>query len=452
LPRGLRGWHARRLAALILHLRRTSRHAVNVLLAAVTESPACRGIPVRLAEGPDAVAAGIRAAAGEGRRPVVGWSFSTASLAEVSDELARARRLAPDARALHVAGGPHASGDPAGTLAAGFDLAARGEGEGTLPALLSRVAAGEDPRAVAGLAWIEDGRVATSGRARPVDLDAAPACATRPARWNPIEITRGCAWACRFCQTPFLFRARLRHRSIPVVRRWVRFLADGGARDVRFLTPSALSYGSAGAGADLDAVEALLAAAREEARPGQRLFFGTFPSEIRPEHASPRAYAILRRYCANRAVILGGQSGSDRMLAAMGRGHDAEAVLRAARLAVEAGFAPDVDLVFGLPGEEEADRAATRRLAGALAEAGARVHAHAFMPLPGTPWARAAPGEIDRATRVLLERLASRGGAHGPWKRQAAAAAAALAGQGSLTPQGGPSDRDANQSSRSGPG
>ena len=54
--------------------------------------------------------------------------------------------------------------------------------------------------------------------------------------------------------------------------------------------------------------------------PTGRIFFGTFPSELRPEHVSPRALALITRYCDNRVVILGGQSGSDRVLEAMGRG------------------------------------------------------------------------------------------------------------------------------------
>jgi radical SAM superfamily enzyme YgiQ (UPF0313 family) len=102
----------------------------------------------------------------------------------------------------------------------------------------------------------------------------------------------------------------------------------------------------------------------------------------------------------------------------MGRGHDADAVLRAARLAVEAGLEPSVDLIFGFPGEEEEDRAATRALALTLAELGAKVHAHAFMPLPGTPWAGVPVRPLDAETRLLLDRLASRGRAHGSWKRQ----------------------------------
>jgi radical SAM superfamily enzyme YgiQ (UPF0313 family) len=107
------------------------------------------------------------------------------------------------------------------------------------------------------------------------------------------------------------------------------------------------------------------------------------------------------------------------MLEAMGRGHRAGDVRRAVALAVEAGFGVSVDLVFGLPGETDEDRALTRALAADVAAAGARVHAHAFMPLPGTPWSAARPSAIDPETAKLLDRLASGGRAHGQWRSQA---------------------------------
>jgi B12-binding domain/radical SAM domain protein len=403
------------LPSLVLHDRPACRFAVNALAAAVEGHPASRAIDVVVARTPEAVAAAARAALAAGRRPLVGWSFRTASFADVAAELARVRAAVPDPRVLHLAGGAHASAAPEATLRAGFDLAAVGEGEETLPRLLGALGAGGDAPGVPGLAWLAGGVLRTSGRAAPVDLDALPPGAPRARRVGPIEITRGCVWACRFCQTPFLFRARFRHRSIEGVRRAIRFQREVRELDVRFITPSALSYGSPDEGCDLSAVEALLAAAREEAGP-RRVIFGAFPSEVRPEHVSPRALALLRRFCDNRVLVIGGQSGSDRLLGAMGRGHDAATVDRAAALALEAGFRPSVDFVFGLPGETEDDRAATRRQLERLARLGARVHAHAFDPLPGTPWAREPRGRIDRETGALLARLHQSGRAYGEWR------------------------------------
>ncbi len=404
---------------LVLHYRRTSRHALNVLWGAVEVTPATSRVRCTAADGPEALPGIVDGALVSGRLPVVAWSFYTASFAEVARELAGVRaRTAPGA--IHIAGGPHASAAPEDALRAGFDVAVIGEAEETLPALLARLEAGAPWNTVPGLAWLEAGAVRRSPRAPAVELNAFPPCAPRAQRIGPLEITRGCVWACRFCQTPFLFRARFRHRSLAEVRRWVRFHREIATRDIRFLSPSALSYGSSGAGCQLDAVEALLAGAREEAGPDRRLFFGSFPSELRPEHVSVRALSLIRRWCDNRTIILGAQSGSERMLAAMGRGHGALDVERAAALCVEAGFRTSVDVVIGLPGEEEADRAATRALVERLGALGARVHAHAFMPLPGSPWANEPPGAVDEATRGLLERMESGGAAHGQWRRQRA--------------------------------
>lgn len=406
---------------LILHDRPTCRFAVNALVGAVETHPASRDLPVSVARSPDELVSAIRLALAAGRRAVVGWSFYTASSAAVASELASVRAAVPDPRVLHVAGGAHATGAPEATLRAGFDLAAIGEGEETLPRLVAAVAAGEDPRAVVpGLAWLGDGgALRTSGRAAPVDLDAFPPGAPRAGRAGPIEITRGCVWACRFCQTPFLFRARFRHRGLDAIRRAIRAGRDARpARrplDVRFITPSALSWGAADGSCDLAAIEALLAAAREEAGT-RRVLFGTFPSELRPEHVSPRSLALVRRHCDNRVILVGAQSGSDRLLAEMGRGHDVEAVRRAVAVAREEGFRPSLDFIFGLPGETDEDRILTRREMERHAREGARVHAHAFDPLPGTPWAAERPGRLDPATGALLSRLHESGRAYGEWK------------------------------------
>lgn len=244
-------------------------------------------------------------------------------------------------------------------------------------------------------------------------------CSPWHERFGPIEITRGCVYACRFCQTPFFAGAAFRHRSVANVREWVRILAGRGHRDVRFLSPTSLSYGAAGTDPELEAVEQLLAAVREEIGPERRLWFGTFPSEVRPEHVSHAALRLLRRYVTNRSLILGGQSGSDRVLAHSRRGHDVASIERAVALCIEHGFAPHVDFLFGMPGEDAADVEATFALMDRSTERGARAHGHAFLPLPGTPFRRAAPGALSQATRARLQRLASGGRLYGQWEQQA---------------------------------
>jgi B12-binding domain/radical SAM domain protein len=417
---GSRGiWQLPGVIELVLNYRKVARHALNVLLGAVETHAATSAIRCTPVEGMAELVPAIAGGVASGRRPVVAWSFYTAGFAGAVAELHEVRARC-GAAAIHVAGGPHASAAPEEVLRAGFDLVVVGEGEETLPALLARLGAGRRLEDLPGLAWLDGDRLRRTARAGPVDLDAFPPCAPRARRIGPIEITRGCPWACAFCQTPFLFRARFRHRSLPEVRRWVRFHREIATRDLRFLSPSALSWGSAEVGCDLDAVEALLAAAREEAGPDRRIFFGSFPSELRPEHVSPRALALLRRYCDNRTVIVGAQSGSERMLSSMRRGHGVDEVVRAVAYCREAGLEANVDVILGLPGEEEADRASTRALVERIAALGARVHTHAFMPLPGSPWAAERPGTVDVATRELLERLEAEGCAHGQWRAQQA--------------------------------
>jgi B12-binding domain/radical SAM domain protein len=215
-----------------------------------------------------------------------------------------------------------------------------------------------------------------------------------------------------------MFSARFRHRSVGNVRWHVDQMRARGLRDVRFITPTAMSYGSQSDEPDLAAVEEMLAACKEGIGPDGRVFFGSFPSEIRPEHVSRAALRLVKKYCANKNIIVGAQSGSDRVLEAAKRGHGVDEVKRAVRLGVEEGFQINVDMIFGMPGEDRGDVDASLGLARELADLGARIHAHTFMPLPGTPWRDAPPGDVDPATISEVDRLSQRGALYGHWQKQ----------------------------------
>jgi B12-binding domain/radical SAM domain protein len=405
------------MATVIAHASRSGIAALNVVTAALDTDPRARDVPVVFAK----TRAELQRSLAEATGPaIVAHSFYSTDALRAREDLAWLRANA--APALHVAGGVHATAEPAGTLAMGFDVVIAGEGEAAFVELVAAVREGREPRGGIGTQWIANGSIERGPAAPRRPLDDFPAANLRHFRWNPLEITRGCVYACSFCQTPFMFKAKFRHRSVGNVREHVRAMVAQDARYIRYVSPTSLSYGSPDTSVNLAAVEELLAAVRAELPPGGKQYFGTFPSEVRPEHVTPEALALIKRYADNTSLVIGGQSGSERMLAETHRGHDVASIERAVAYCHEAGMRADVDFLFGLPGETDTDRAATISLAERITAMGARVHSHAFMPLPGTPLARAEPTQIAADLSDAVGRLESRGAAYGQWRQQAVVA------------------------------
>ncbi|MEO3783877.1 TIGR04013 family B12-binding domain/radical SAM domain-containing protein [Actinocorallia sp. B10E7] len=402
--------------SVVVRYRKAVTYGVHALLAALEASDAeCE---LRYGTTPEETAAEI--AASRADRVLVLWSFYSPDAEAMAAELATVRSLADGPHVLHIAGGVHATAEPQHVLDSGWDLAGIGEGESTIVSLVAALREGSELTTVPGLAVRDHDGVALRTRPAPqLPLDAHRSFPQVRRHVGPIELTRGCRYTCRFCQTPFMFGGQFRHRSVASVVEHVRGMREFGLKDVRFITPTSLSYGSQGPDPDLDAVEELLSSVKDELPGNGRIFFGSFPSEVRPEHVSPESMRMLKKYVANDNIIIGAQSGSDRILAASGRGHGAGPVRDAVRIAVEHGFRPNVDFMFGMPGEDADDQADSLRLADDLVELGARIHTHTFMPLPGTPWRDADPAFIPVETMRRLDRLAQRGEAYGHWRRQA---------------------------------
>jgi B12-binding domain/radical SAM domain protein len=233
-----------------------------------------------------------------------------------------------------------------------------------------------------------------------------------------MEISRGCPWGCHFCQTSFLMGRDMRHRSLDSIVRYAELSKRKGLTVLRFISPNAFAYGSTdGRSVNLEAIETMLKAV-SEIYGADQVYFGSFPSEVRPEHVTPETLALVKRYCANRNLVIGAQSGSERLLKAMHRGHGVPEILRAVKLACAASFTPNVDFIFGLPGETSQDRTQTLDLMQQIIQMGARIHSHTFMPLVGTPYARCEPGVVDQETRALLQSLRGKSLEHGSWKTQ----------------------------------
>ena len=201
----------------------------------------------------------------------------------------------------------------------------------------------------------------------------------------------------------------MRHRSPEVVAHWAEQARFKGEPFMRFVTPNALAYGSPdGRTVNLAAIEALLC--RVGAVTGrERVYLGSFPSEVRPEMVTDEAIGLIKRLAGNLNITLGAQSGSQRVLDAVRRDHTVGDVHRACDIVLRHGLVPNVDVILGLPGEGRSERRMTLALVERLTARGARVRTHAFMPLVGTPLAGAAPGVIDEESDRLLGTLARQG-------------------------------------------
>lgn len=408
-----------RRPAIIFHGTPQNSTALNILLAALESRGETKKLDITMAVGRAAAAKAARAAADDGADVLVAWSYYSPDASRAARDLTWFRKRVTSPRVQHISGGPHATAEPRAVLADGFDLAALGEGELTLLELARALREQSPLTGGRGIAFLENSQYVSRGYGERIELDDFPPFPIEHRRLNPIEITRGCVYSCSFCQTPFLFKAKFRHRSVENITEHARIMAACGARYIRFLTPTSLSYGAEGEEPRLDRVEALLASVRSALGSKAHIYFGTFPSELRPEHVTPQALAMLKRYVSNSNLVIGGQSGSDRVLSANRRGHTRDDVVRAVRYCAEAGFLANVDFLFGLPGEEPDDVNATVSLAQELAALGARIHAHTFMPLPGTPTRDAPPGRMSSSTRLALDRLVAGGRAYGQWKEQA---------------------------------
>lgn len=346
-------------------------------------------------------------------------SFTTPGFYEIRDKLVYLLDKNVSKNVSIIAGGAHPTAKPNDVLELGINYVCRGEGEKFICDFIEFLMLGKDDiRKLKGLAFIENNKIRDNGYAEQIDLDDYPPFNIKQNRFNPIEITRGCIYACSFCQTPFMFKAKFRHRSIDNICHYVEILNKHGLRDIRFITPSALSYGSEGKEPNLNKVEELLSRIRKIIGKEGRIFFGTFPSEVRPEHITPSSLKILKQYISNNNFVIGAQSGSDEILKKCHRGHNVETIISAVRYCKEAGFIPNVDFIFGFPDETEEDQEKTIKLIENLVKYGARIHSHYFIPLPGSPWANKKPAEISSKFKSIIEKLTSAGFVYGVWKIQ----------------------------------
>ena len=317
-----------------------------------------------------------------------------------------------------IGGGAHASIRPKELLVNGFDYAVVGEGETVFPDLIWQLINNDDPLNIPSVVDKTSNEVPVPGKLPTVDLDKCPPFALGMNILGPIEVTRGCPFQCKFCSTPFLTGGRVRHRSVESITNWLKLAVEkSGFERTWFLSPNALCYGGHGRKAEPEKLENLLKAVTK-IDGLEEVFFGSFPSEVRPEFVTKSILEMLRSYVANDTLQIGLQSSSNHVLNLANRHHTVEQGMDAIQIALETDFIPHVDMIFGLPGETKEELYESIELCYNLVEMGAKTHGHVFMPLPGSAYENMPPGRLDSESRRLLGELSRRKDMTGSWSTQ----------------------------------
>ncbi|MFX0040294.1 MAG: TIGR04013 family B12-binding domain/radical SAM domain-containing protein [Candidatus Heimdallarchaeota archaeon] len=407
--------------ALVVYYYKNNIYSFNALIAALETDNYFDDFKIYFIKKKEELIDGLKNIIEKHELIIVGFSFFTTQLWEIYDLISILKKKCKH-NVVYIAGGPHATGDPLGVLKLGFDFVVVGEGEKTFIELLKKLKIDSDYENVKGISYINGSNdYVFTGKRDLINLDDYPPFPLRNRRFGAIEITRGCPYLCYFCQTPYISGTKPRHRSIESICKYVQVLHNyyGDLTDIRFITPNAFSYGSLdGKVLNLTKLETLLKRVREIIGKKGHLFLGTFPSEVRPEDVTSKTLSLILQYADNDNITIGAQSGSQRILDLCHRDHTIKDIYSAVELSLNYNLKINVDFIFGLPGENEEDVKLTISMMRELSNKSAKVHAHSFIPLPQTPFAKVPVKKIKDLYKKEINKLISKGSAFGDWKKQ----------------------------------
>jgi len=326
-------------------------------------------------------------------------SLVTGPMIRETVDIARAAKQLYPAKPV-ILGGWHPSLLPDQTLAAEYvDVVVQGQGEEALLEILQRVEAGESMEGIAGVGYKQDGRlVFNPPRAlRPIaelppkayhlaDFDAYQRVCGR--RWAMYTSSLACPYNCAYCTNDGVYG-----------RKWNALGAD---QVVEETTDLVRRYGLS----LLWVVDDNFLVDRERAL---AIAEGLVRSEVRFDWSVQASTNLVVRLTVDELKLLrraglsqvaqGAESGSRKVLHLMNKDFQKlETVYQAADKLSQAGIRPSFNMIFGFPGEGDAERRESIQLIMNVCRRypGAEFWTNIFTPYPGSP-------VMQRAAEIGLE-------------------------------------------------
>jgi len=217
----------------------------------------------------------------------------------------------------------------------------------------------------------------------------------------PLEITRGCFWNCKYCQTNI---NKPRYRDIESIKEYFKYSVSKGFKRINFISPSALEFGSDKIGkTSLTNIIELLNTAKKERF--EFIEYGIFPSEIRPDSIDEDGIKVIKQFVSNKRITIGAQSGDDKRLRSLNRGHLIKDIENAVQIINKFDFIANLDFIIGYPDETEEEINRTFSFIEYLYKNHrVKIQFHYFFPLSGSKLQNRLPTKIsDKSRRKLLD-------------------------------------------------
>ncbi len=310
----------------------------------------------------------------ETRPRIVGFSCTSASLMPC---LKMAREAKDACGAVTVFGGMHPTLLPRETARdAAVDYVVAGEAEQSFRALAADVLAGKDPRHIPGVGGGAGDAFRMTGRG-PLDrgLDLLPlpdrdALVFKEAHrefLQSVVTSRGCPYRCTFCSGRDMHEGFVRFRSIDKVIDEIEFLRGRyGIHQITFYDDALVLKRSR-----------IAQLCRRLVARNMRIRWNAF---TRADSLDEELVRMMKSSGCFR-IGIGVESGSDRVLARMKKGYDRATAMTGVRLAKNAGFLVDINIIVGLPYETEED---IRDSISLIRELNVYTNINTFTPYPGS--------------------------------------------------------------------
>ncbi|MFC1850576.1 B12-binding domain-containing radical SAM protein, partial [candidate division CSSED10-310 bacterium] len=288
-----------------------------------------------------------------------------------------------------VWGGVHASLMPEQTLQSLFaDIVVTGEGEESFSEIVEALEQGTPLKRIKGICYQENGEFRSTGQRQFIDIDAFPFLSYHLIdidRYRrtlfgidhiSINSSRGCTMGCKFCWDPVMHKRKWRAmKPATVLNHIERFVSEYGIRGFLFTDDNFF----------LD-----MKRAREimEGVVDLKLNLSIGKLQIRADtvcRMDEDWFQLLLQANVKRLMI-GAESGSQRILDLINKGQTIEMVIEANRKLAAYPIVPKFLFMMGLPTETPQDLKKSIELSGRLTSENSKAEAsfNIFAPYPGT--------------------------------------------------------------------